>query len=84
MCQLQLGTRPRTVLVVTKPDMKVIQDGIFGPVVAAIPFKELNPRMSGEGHSLSRIRCFVMSALATIPDHSKIDPILNLKQCLVM
>src|SRR5678815_101884 len=31
-----------TVLVDTKPDMKVIREEIFGPVVAAIPFKELN------------------------------------------
>ena len=31
-----------TVLVDTQPDMKVIQEEIFGPVVAAIPFKELN------------------------------------------
>jgi phenylacetaldehyde dehydrogenase len=31
-----------TVLVDTSPDMKVIQEEIFGPVVAAIPFKELN------------------------------------------
>jgi acyl-CoA reductase-like NAD-dependent aldehyde dehydrogenase len=26
----------------TKPDMKVIREEIFAPVVAAIPFKELN------------------------------------------
>ncbi len=31
-----------TVLVETKPHMKVIQEEIFGPVVAAIPFKELD------------------------------------------
>jgi phenylacetaldehyde dehydrogenase len=31
-----------TVLVDTKPDMKVIREEIFGPVVAAIPFKELD------------------------------------------
>jgi phenylacetaldehyde dehydrogenase len=31
-----------TVLVGTKPDMKVIREEIFGPVVAAIPFKELD------------------------------------------
>jgi phenylacetaldehyde dehydrogenase len=34
-----------TVLVDTKPDMKVIQEEIFGPVVAAIPFKELNDNL---------------------------------------
>ena len=31
-----------TVLVDTKPSMKVIREEIFGPVVAAIPFKELD------------------------------------------
>jgi phenylacetaldehyde dehydrogenase len=31
-----------TVLVDTRPQMKVIQEEIFGPVVAAIPFKELD------------------------------------------
>ena len=31
-----------TVLVDTNPDMKVIREEIFGPVVAAIPFKELD------------------------------------------
>src|SRR6516165_10060916 len=31
-----------TVLVDTKPGMKVIREEIFGPVVAAIPFKELD------------------------------------------
>jgi phenylacetaldehyde dehydrogenase len=31
-----------TVLVDTRPDMKVIREEIFGPVVAAIPFKELD------------------------------------------
>ena len=31
-----------TVLVDTNPDMKVIREEIFGPVVAAIPFKDLN------------------------------------------
>ena len=31
-----------TVLVDTSPDMKVIREEIFGPVVAAIPFKELD------------------------------------------
>jgi len=30
-----------TVLVNTKPHMKIIQEEIFGPVVAAIPFKEV-------------------------------------------
>ena len=34
-----------TVLVDTKPDMKVIQEEIFGPVVAAIPFKELDDEL---------------------------------------
>ena len=34
-----------TVLVDTKPDMKVIQEEIFGPVVAAIPFKEVNDEL---------------------------------------
>ncbi len=31
-----------TVLVNTKPEMKIIQEEIFGPVVAAIPFKEVD------------------------------------------
>src|SRR6202000_3219442 len=30
-----------TVLVDTKPDMKVVKEEIFGPVVTAMPFKEL-------------------------------------------
>jgi phenylacetaldehyde dehydrogenase len=34
-----------TVLVDTKPDMKVIQEEIFGPVLAAIPFKELDDEL---------------------------------------
>ncbi|MGR3342559.1 MAG: aldehyde dehydrogenase family protein [Paracoccaceae bacterium] len=34
-----------TVLVDTKPDMRVIQEEIFGPVVAAIPFKELDDEL---------------------------------------
>ena len=34
-----------TVLVDTKPDMKVIREEIFGPVVAAIPFKELDDEL---------------------------------------
>ncbi len=34
-----------TVLVDTKPDMKVIQEEIFGPVVAAIPFKKLDDEL---------------------------------------
>jgi phenylacetaldehyde dehydrogenase len=34
-----------TVLVDTRPDMKVIQEEIFGPVVAAIPFKELDDNL---------------------------------------
>jgi phenylacetaldehyde dehydrogenase len=31
-----------TVLVDTKPDMKVVQEEIFGPVVCAMPFREMN------------------------------------------
>ncbi len=31
-----------TVLVSTRPEMKVVQEEIFGPVVAAIPFKDLD------------------------------------------
>ena len=34
-----------TVLVDTNPDMKVIREEIFGPVVAAIPFKELDDEL---------------------------------------
>jgi len=34
-----------TVLVDTKPEMKVIQEEIFGPVVAAIPFKQLDDEL---------------------------------------
>ena len=34
-----------TVLVDTKPDMKVIREEIFGPVVAVIPFKELDDEL---------------------------------------
>jgi phenylacetaldehyde dehydrogenase len=31
-----------TVLVDTKPDMKVVQEEIFGPVVTAMPFKDID------------------------------------------
>jgi phenylacetaldehyde dehydrogenase len=31
-----------TVLVDTKPNMKVVQEEIFGPIVTAMPFKELD------------------------------------------
>jgi len=34
-----------TVLVNTQPEMKVIQEEIFGPVVAAIPFKDLDDNL---------------------------------------
>ena len=39
-----------TVFVDTKPDMKVIQEEIFGPVVAAIPFKEVNDELIAEAN----------------------------------
>lgn len=34
-----------TVLVDTKPDMKVVREEIFGPVLVAIPFKEVDDRL---------------------------------------
>ena len=34
-----------TVLVDTKPDMKVVREEIFGPVVVAIPFKEVDDKL---------------------------------------
>jgi len=34
-----------TVLVDTKPDMKVVKEEIFGPVVVAIPFKEVDDKL---------------------------------------
>ena len=34
-----------TVLVDTKPDMKVVKEEIFGPVVVAIPFKEVDDQL---------------------------------------
>ena len=34
-----------TVLVDTKPDMKVVKEEIFGPVVVAIPFKEVDDNL---------------------------------------
>ena len=39
-----------TVLVDTRHDMKVIQEEIFGPVVAAIPFKEVNDELIAEAN----------------------------------
>jgi phenylacetaldehyde dehydrogenase len=34
-----------TVLVDTKPDMKVVREEIFGPVLVAIPFKEVDDKL---------------------------------------
>ena len=41
-----------TVLVNTKPHMKVIQEEIFGPVVAAIPFKEVDEVVSAANDTI--------------------------------
>lgn len=41
-----------TVLVDTNPDMKVIQEEIFGPVVAAIPFKDADQVMPQANNSV--------------------------------
>ena len=41
-----------TVLVDTKPHMKVIQEEIFGPVVAAIPFKEVDEVIASANDSI--------------------------------
>jgi len=41
-----------TVLVDTKPHMKVIQEEIFGPVVAAIPFKEVDEVVASANNSI--------------------------------
>jgi phenylacetaldehyde dehydrogenase len=41
-----------TVLVDTKPHMKVIQEEIFGPVVAAIPFKEVDEVVASANDSI--------------------------------
>jgi len=41
-----------TVLVNTKPHMKVIQEEIFGPVVAAIPFKEVDEVVASANDSI--------------------------------
>src|SRR5207302_9622768 len=35
-----------TVLVYTKPDMKVVKEEIFGPVVTAIPFNDVEDEMA--------------------------------------
>ncbi|MGH8608510.1 MAG: aldehyde dehydrogenase family protein [Gammaproteobacteria bacterium] len=40
-----------TVLVDTKPEMKVIQEEIFGPVVTAMPFKELDERLIDQANA---------------------------------
>ncbi|MGH8471183.1 MAG: aldehyde dehydrogenase family protein [Gammaproteobacteria bacterium] len=40
-----------TVLVDTKPEMKVIQEEIFGPVVTAMPFKELDDRLIAQANA---------------------------------
>jgi phenylacetaldehyde dehydrogenase len=40
-----------TVLINTKPDMKVIQEEIFGPVVAAMPFKHLDEVIASANNS---------------------------------
>jgi phenylacetaldehyde dehydrogenase len=41
-----------TVLVNTKPHMKVIQEEIFGPVVAAIPFKDVDEVVASANDSI--------------------------------
>jgi phenylacetaldehyde dehydrogenase len=41
-----------TILVDTKPHMKVIQEEIFGPVVAAIPFKEVDEVVASANNSI--------------------------------
>ena len=41
-----------TVLVNTKPDMKVIREEIFGPVVAAIPFKDVDEVISAANDTI--------------------------------
>ncbi len=41
-----------TVLVDTKPHMKVIQEEIFGPVVAAIPFKEVDEAIASANDTI--------------------------------
>ncbi|MGH8594914.1 MAG: aldehyde dehydrogenase family protein, partial [Gammaproteobacteria bacterium] len=40
-----------TVLVDTKPEMKVIQEEIFGPVVTAMPFKKLDERLIDQANA---------------------------------
>jgi phenylacetaldehyde dehydrogenase len=40
-----------TVLVNTKPDMKVVQEEIFGPVVTAIPFEDANELVTQANNS---------------------------------
>ncbi len=39
-----------TVLVDTKPEMKVVQEEIFGPVVTAMPFKELDEALIAQAN----------------------------------
>ncbi|MFD0849035.1 aldehyde dehydrogenase family protein [Sphingosinicella xenopeptidilytica] len=40
-----------TVLVDTRPDMKVVQEEIFGPVLVAMPFKEADDRLIAEANN---------------------------------